>query len=84
MEKPLAPVREDMRRAFIPYLISNNHGQTREKRNLNKYIIYEYPHFTNYHVGAYRIRPENIRVDKLAHSGVCDTPLHGRFAEFII
>ena len=33
----------------------------------------------NYHVGAYRIRPENICVDKLTHSGVCDTPLHGHF-----
>ena len=32
----------------------------------------------NYHVGAYRIRPENICVDKLTHSGVCDTP--GRIA----
>ena len=41
----------------------------------------KYPHFTNHHVGAYCIRPENIRVDKLAHSGVCDTPLHGHFAE---
>ena len=29
----------------------------------------------NYHVGAYRIRPENICVDKLTHSGVCDTPM---------
>ena len=28
----------------------------------------------NCHVGAYRIRPENIHVDLLAHSGVCDTP----------
>ena len=35
----------------------------------------------NYHVGAYRIRPENICVDKLPHSGVCDTPLHGHFAD---
>ncbi len=26
-------------------------------------------------VGAYRIRPENIHVDKRVHSGVCDTPL---------
>ena len=33
------------------------------------------------HVGAYRIRPENICVDKLTHSGVCDTPLHGHFAD---
>ena len=31
-------------------------------------------------VGAYRIRPEYIRVDKWTHSGVCDTPLHGMFA----
>ena len=50
-----------------------------EKRNLNKYI--KYPHFTNHHVGAYCIRPENIRVDTLAHSGVCDTPLHGMFED---
>ena len=24
-----------------------------------------------------RIRPEDIRMDKWTHSGVCDTPLHG-------
>ena len=30
-------------------------------------------------VGAYRIRPKSIHVDKLAHSGVCDTPLHELF-----
>ena len=41
------------------------------------FYFYEYPH-----VGAYRIRPENICVDKLTHSGVCDTPLHGHFADF--
>ena len=29
-----------------------------------------------------RIRPEDIRMDKWTHSGVCDTPLHGMFAEF--
>ena len=33
-------------------------------------------------VGAYRIRPEDIRMDMGTHSGVCDTPLHGMFAEF--
>ena len=38
--------------------------------------INECPHA----VGAYRIRPEYIRVDKWTHSGVCDTPLHGMFA----
>ena len=27
--------------------------------------------------------PENIHVDSLTHPGVCDTPLHGMFAEFI-
>ena len=32
-------------------------------------------------VGAYRIRPEDIRVNKLMHSGVCDTPLHGMFVD---
>ena len=35
------------------------------------------------YVGAYRIRPENIRMDKQTYSGVCDTPLHGLFAKFI-
>ena len=35
-------------------------------------------------VGAYRIRPEGIRVDKWTHSGVCDTPLHGMFADIQI
>ena len=38
---------------------------------------------SNSAVGAYRIRPENVRMDKLVHSGVCDTPLHEIFAEFI-
>ena len=33
----------------------------------------EYPQRVN--VGAYRIRPANIYVDKCVHSGVCDTPL---------
>ncbi|WP_301940170.1 hypothetical protein [Bacteroides gallinaceum] len=32
-------------------------------------------------VGAYRIRPKHIHVDKLAHSGVCDTPLQEVFAD---
>ena len=32
-------------------------------------------------VGAYRIRPENIHVDQLAHSGVCDTPLQEMFTD---
>ncbi|ADY37259.1 hypothetical protein Bacsa_2726 [Phocaeicola salanitronis DSM 18170] len=36
---------------------------------------------SNCPVGAYRIRPEGIRVDKWTHSGVCDTPLHGMFAD---
>ena len=35
----------------------------------------------NYHVGAYRIPPENNCVVKLTPSGVCDTPLHGHFAD---
>ena len=35
-------------------------------------------------VGAYRIRPEGIRVDKWTHSGVCNTPLHGMFADIQI
>ena len=33
----------------------------------------KYPQRAN--VGAYRIRPANIHVDKWVHSGVCDTPL---------
>ena len=41
---------------------------------------HEYPQPTP--VGAYRIRPENIHVDKWTHTGVCDTPLHGMFADF--
>ena len=32
-------------------------------------------------VGAYRIRPENIHVDQLAHSGVCDTFLQEMFTD---
>ncbi|WP_277231904.1 hypothetical protein [Phocaeicola salanitronis] len=32
-------------------------------------------------VGAYRIRPENVRMDKWMHSGVCNTPLQGMFAD---
>ena len=35
-------------------------------------------------LGAYRIRPEDIRVDKWTHSGVCDTPLHEMFADIQI
>ena len=35
----------------------------------------------NYHVGAYRIRPEKIWVDMLPHWGLCDPPLHGHFAD---
>ena len=36
---------------------------------------------SNCPVGAYRIRPEDIRMDKWTHSGVCDTPLQGMFAD---
>ncbi len=36
---------------------------------------------SNCPVWAYRIRPEGIRVDKWTHSGVCDTPLQGMFAD---
>ena len=37
---------------------------------------------SNCPVGAYRIRPEDIRVDKWTHSGVCDTPLQGMLRIF--
>jgi len=47
-------------------------------------IKYECPHFAKLPVGAYRIRPEDIRMDKWTHSGVCDTPLHGMFADIQI
>ena len=32
----------------------------------------------------YLIRPEDILMDKLAHSGVCDTPLHGQLGKMRI
>ncbi|OUO18162.1 hypothetical protein B5F91_11050 [Bacteroides sp. An322] len=43
----------------------------------------ECPHFPKLVVGAYRIRPENIRMDKCVYSGVCNTPLHGCLRIFI-
>ena len=34
-------------------------------------MLNKYPHFAQLVVRAYRIRPEDIRVDKWTHSGVC-------------
>ena len=49
-----------------------------------RFVFIEYPHFAQLAVGAYCIRLENIHVDKCVHSGVCDTPLHGLFADIHI
>ncbi|MDN0067976.1 hypothetical protein QVN89_16035, partial [Bacteroides gallinaceum] len=38
------------------------------------YLRFTINEFRKSHVGAYRIRPECICVDKLAHSGVSHTP----------
>ncbi|OUO74913.1 hypothetical protein B5F71_11325 [Bacteroides sp. An269] len=46
------------------------------------FILYYFCHasFAKLFVGAYRIRPKSVRMDKLVHSGVYDTPLHGYWA----
>ena len=51
---------------------------------VDKIVYNEYPHFAQLAVGAYRIRPENIHVDKCTHSGVCDTPLRRLFVDIYI
>ncbi|OUO52773.1 hypothetical protein B5F78_12195 [Bacteroides sp. An279] len=54
------------------------------RRFFFRFVFIEYPHFAQLAVGAYCIRLENIHVDKCVHSGVCDTPLHGLFADIHI
>ena len=43
---------------------------------IGKRRLYECPYFSKLVFRAYAIRPENIHVDKLVYSGVCDTTLH--------
>ena len=47
--------------------------------NKSLFKFFEYPQTS--HVGAYRIRPNASTYPRGCFQGVCDTPLHGMFAD---